>query len=536
MLYNKDKGSTRKKLGRFFSSISDRFSMDITDLIRAVDKNDTETVIRAMNAGFNPDESDGINRRALPMAIDTLNEVIIQALLNAGANPDLPGMDGETALYKAVTWGHEPIVKMLLDAGANPKLAISSGITPIKEAERRGNTSMLELLANPKASQPKPEKNIQAEVTPIKETPITKVEEIVPPVSKKRRQPSAKTQQQQEVVDKNIALAEKTAAEAKKLEAKVKAATEKAAQAVKEAKVKAAKLQKELEERIAKEKQAQAIPTKKATPKKSVSTKANTSTKKAATPAKKKPASAKKASAIIPYIKEAGSMAGAVVMAITEDNTAALAALLTKIDKKDIDKVDEKTGLNPLMFALEKKNPKATGALIDKGADILTVNAKKGHSPLSLAVSMDSYNLVKFMLEKADAEAVKTALNSTKQLLSPQFLTYNKPKMLDLLLAAGADPNFGGAEGTSPLLKGLEKGSIGLLPLYAKHDLDMNQIVEGKSLLEWAIKYNRIDWANGLLAEGADPNIKNQNDQTALEYAVSFGDSRTAFVELLSDS
>jgi len=539
MLYNKDKGSTRKKLGRFFSSISDRFSMDITDLIRAVDKNDTETVVRAMNAGFNPDEQDGINRRALPMAIDNLNEVMIQALLRAGANPDLPGMDGETALYKAVTWGHEPIVKMLLDAGANPTLAIAAGTTPLQEAKRRGSQSMLQLLTNPKASKPKPEKSVQVEEQTTRIA--SEVSTDLPPVIKKQRKPSPKTQQQQAAVEKNIALAEKTAAEAKKLEAKVKAANAKATKAVKEAKEKAAKLQKELEQRIAKEKQAQAAPAKKseakkAAPPKTTTAKTKVPTKTAATTNKKKSTTAKKASAIIPYIKEAGSMAGALCMAITEDNTAALAALLTQIKKADIDKIDEKTGLNPLMLAIEKKNAKATGALIDKGADILTVNAKKGHSPLSMAVSMESYNLVKFMLKKADSEAVKAALNSTDQLLSPQYLSYNKPKMLDLLLAAGADPNFGGREGTSPLLKGLEKGSIGLLPLYAKHDLDMNQLVEGKSLLEWAIKYNRIDWANGLLAEGADTSIKNKNEQTALEYAVSFGDGRTAFVELLSDS
>ena len=535
MLYNKDKGSTRKKLGRFFSSMSDRFSMDITDLIRAVDKNDTETVIRAMNAGFNPDEQDGISRRALPMAIDNLNEVMIQALLQAGANPDLPGMDGETALYKAVTWGHEPIVKMLLDAGANPALAIAAGTTPMQEAKRRGNKSMLQLLTNPKASKPKSEKSVQpAQEGTAKESPSPSIEELVPPVIKKQRKPSAKTQQQQEAVDKNIALGEKTVAEAKKLEAKITAANTKAAQMVQEAKAKAAKLQKELEQRIAKEKQAQATPSKK--PKSTKTTakpKTEAPAKTAKTAIKAKSATSKKASSIIPYIKEAGSMAGALVMAISEDNTAALAALLTQIDKADIDKVDKKTGLNPLMLAIEKKNAKATGALIDKGADILTVNAKKGHSPLSMAVSMESYNLVKFMLEKADSDAVKSALNSTNQLLSPQFLSYNKPKMLDLLLAAGADPNFGGGEGTSPLLKGLEKGSIGLLPLYAKHNLDMNQIVEGKSLLEWAIKYDRIDWANGLLAEGADPSIKNKNNQTALEYAVSFGNDRPAFVELL---
>jgi len=160
MLYNKDKGRTRKKLGRFFTGITDRFSMDTIDLIQAIDKNDTEIVRRAMNAGMDPNRTDGIERRPLPMAIDNLNEEMIALLLAGGADPNLLGKDGESALYKAVTWAHEPIVKMLLDAGGDPNSPIATGDSPMDFAKHKGNKSMMNLLSNPAAAKPKSEEKI----------------------------------------------------------------------------------------------------------------------------------------------------------------------------------------------------------------------------------------------------------------------------------------------------------------------------------------------------------------------------------------
>lgn len=505
MLYNNKKGSTRKKLGSFFGSIADRFSMDVMDLIWAVDKNDTEKVRRAMQAGLDPNRTDGIERRALPMAVDQLNEDMVGYLIAGGADPNLPHMDGETALYKAVTWGHEPIVKMLLDAGGNPNTPTGHGVTPMQAAKKMGGQSMVNLLSNPTTTTPKPEK---------KPKPIPKP---------KKKYTSPATEQAKTAAEKNIALA-KAAEQAAK---KVKGAAQKA---------------KEIMERKAQEGSAMKT-TKQATPKKKITTKPATAKKTTTKTTAAKPTSTnktskkatpkKKAAAVIPYIKEAGSVSGALIMAIQKDNEAAVLALLHQMKDEDLNKADSK-GLTPLLAAIENKHAKATGALIDKGADMLSVSSKKEHSPLSLAVSMKSLNLVKFMIEKSEPEALKKALNNKKQLLSPQFLAYNQPKLLNVLLAAGANPNHGGKEGTSPLLKGIEKGSIGLLPLYAKHEIDMNQVVEEKSLLEWAIKYNRQDWVNGLMMEGADIASKNKNGQTPLEYAESFGDNRADIVKTLS--
>jgi len=210
MLYNKDKGSTRKKLGRFFTGIADRFSMETTDLIWAIDKNDTETVRRAMTAGMDPNRTDGIERRPLPMAIDNLNEEMIALLLAGGADPNLLGKDGESALYKAVTWAHEPIVKMLLDAGGDPNLAIATGDSPMDFAKHKGNKSMINLLSNPTAAKPKPEKKIAPPVTKTKAptTPKVIIKEAPKPVPKKKPISTA-TQNKRASVQKNIDLGKK---------------------------------------------------------------------------------------------------------------------------------------------------------------------------------------------------------------------------------------------------------------------------------------------------------------------------------------
>ena len=508
MLYNKDKGSTRKKLGRFFSGIADRFSMDTLDLIQAIDKNDTETVRRAMTAGMDPNRTDGIERLALPMAIDNLNEEMIALLLAGGANPNLQGNDGESALYKAVTWAHEPIVKMLLDAGGDPTLPIATGDTPMDFAKHKKNKSMINLLSNPIAATPKPEKKIAPPVvtTKVPETPKVIRKEAPKPIPKKRPVSTA-TQKKKERIQQTIELGKTVEAATKKLKENL---VDKAKQ-VTAIRDKATK--KKLENATAKIK-----PTKKTTPETSSPKKAKA--KKTSTP-------------VIPFIKETGSISGALIKAIQEKEETAINVLVQQIGEKELNKVDTKTGLTPLLAAIEQKHAKATGALIDKGADVFKSSAKKEHSPLSLAVEMKSHKLVQFMLEQQDAEATTKVINDKNQKLSLQYIAFNDPKMLDQLIKAGADINFGGIEGTSPLLKGMEEGSIGLLPLYAKHKIDLNQIVDGKSLLEWAIKYNRVDWVNGLLAEGADKTIVNKNGQTALDYAESFGEGRVAMVELL---
>ena len=213
-----------------------------------------------------------------------------------------------------------------------------------------------------------------------------------------------------------------------------------------------------------------------------------------------------------------------------------LRPLLKAIDSKDSDAVKTFSGkvenidgfdvfynTTPLMMAIQMQSDKLATFIIKKGADPINYIPKLRHSPLTKAVSLNRYDLVDFILKKYP-ESIADILNFEEQILSPQFLAYKDARMMDLLVGAGANPFFGGKDIPSPVVKAIEKASIAILPVLAKHKIDLNQKVDGKTPLEWAVFYNRTDWVNGLLEEEADPRIKNADGQNALEYAQSLGE------------
>ncbi len=201
---------------------------------------------------------------------------------------------------------------------------------------------------------------------------------------------------------------------------------------------------------------------------------------------------------------------------------------------EDLNTFDPFYNSTPLMMAIRMQNSKLAKFLIEQGADALSFVPQKKHSPFTKAVSHNMYELVEFIIEH-HPDKIKDIINDGEQLLSPQFLAYKDPRMMNLLLQAGADPSFGGKEGVCPIVKAIEKAGIGTLPVLAKNKVNLNMVTKEKSLLEWAILHNRIDWVTGLLAEGADPAIKNASNQNALEFAESLDDDRTAIVALLRE-
>ncbi len=188
-------------------------------------------------------------------------------------------------------------------------------------------------------------------------------------------------------------------------------------------------------------------------------------------------------------------------------------------------------GMSPLLYAVAQKHSKLATALLEKGADPFHYVKSQKHSPFSRAVADEQMDFVKAVAD-ADPEKTATYCNDPGQLLSPQFLAYKNPALFDLLLSAGADPLWGGKEGVAPIVKAVEKGSIALLPVLIRHQFDINQLIDGETMLEWAVEHNRIDWVNGLLEEDADPNIPTSEGQTALELAQALGD-RTEIIALL---
>ena len=146
----KKTGNFLKKGGQY---VSDKFNLKITDLIEAVKKNDVEMVARCINVEMDPNQQDGINRRALPMAVDNLNIDIVKILLQGGANPNLPGKDNESAIFKAASWDSEEIVRLLMTSGADINHKNKNGVSALEEAQRKGMGNMVNVLQGFKAEQ-----------------------------------------------------------------------------------------------------------------------------------------------------------------------------------------------------------------------------------------------------------------------------------------------------------------------------------------------------------------------------------------------
>ncbi len=396
------------KMGDFLSrkarNIRDRFTYDETDLLRAVGKSSIADTQRVLEAGVDPDKADIIGRRALTMAVDANNEMIVAMLLKAGADPNLVGKSGDTPLLKAIFWENSTIIGLLLDAGADPKKQGMNGNDAIETVRATGVKSLIILVEN--------------------------FDQL----------------KKQEKKNKDKELHERQKAQAEK-----------------------ARVQKTINEEKAKE-QARA---------------------------------AAQDAAIKRYPESNTDPLLALIKAIESQDEDALAMFLLKIE--DVNRLDPKTKTTPLLTAIHSKNSLATGLLLEKGADPLMTFEGTRHTGLSLAIQKKAYGLIAKIFELYPEETANS-LNDPSQEISPQFLSYKDPKLFNLLIKAGADPYFGGTEGQSPVIKAIAKGGLGMLPVLVRHNIPLDKVIDDKTPMQWAIFYNRMDWVQGLKAEGIKVN------------------------------
>ncbi|MEL6923276.1 MAG: ankyrin repeat domain-containing protein [Bacteroidota bacterium] len=421
-------------------SIFDWFTLDVTDLIRAVDQNDPGEVERALKARVNPNKRDGIRRIALPIAVNNNNIIIVRLLLGANASPNVLDESGESALYKAVFWDNEEIVKLLLSKGASPLFANSDGTTPLAEAQNSGNSRIVEILQ-----------------------------------SFANKKEAARVARERE---KHQAIKERAASEKQRRLDVAAAAKAKAA---------ADKQKAEQEETARVEKR---------------------------------------------YGMQTGGNLKALLRAMTKKDTKATRLFAERLDQLNV--YDDGFKTTPLLLAVNFQNIKLANYLMEQGADPLYVPDELEESAFAKAVNLGMYEFVQAVVEKEDREKLSAMLNDSDQIMSPQLYCYKDARMLDLLLRAGADPYFGGKDMPSPIVKAIEKASLAILPVLVRNQVDLNQDTESMSLLEWAIRFQRIDWVNGLIDEGAEINALGEDGKTALMHAVE--QNLTQVVNLLLEA
>ncbi|MEM9824828.1 MAG: ankyrin repeat domain-containing protein [Bacteroidota bacterium] len=436
------------KIGDFLNkstqSIKDRLTMDVTDLIRAINKNDLEDIERALNAGVDPNAMDGANRLALHLAVDNNNVAVVSLLLKSGAKVSLLDESGATPLYKAVSWENKAIVQLLLEAGAEIHQKNLDGRTPLEEAREKGYTEIEDSLIHfHQQERNKQVKEDRARHEALKE--------------------KAKQVQQERIEEEQ------------KRQAAAKAKEERAARRAKE------KLEK---------------------------------------------------SVIRKYKVTEENQYASLLQAIRQNDVEAIEVLIEKSLGEN--RLSDQQKGQVLLEAIRQENSALVHQVLDAGADALSIVEGEDHSPLSLAVSKNAYKLVAHLLKQNEARA-SDLLNNPEQVISLQFVAYKDPKMLDILMSAGANPFLGGKEMPAPVVRAINKASIAILPVLARHKVDLNQQVEGKSLLEWAIHYNRLNWVVGLIAEGVETEQANNEGKTPIEIAEELGD-RAAIIGALREA
>ena len=94
---------------------------DVQDLYHAAENNDIAEVRRLLDEGVKPVKR--LNRDPLWIAVKKRNVEIVELLLEAGADPNVTNGDGISLLYYAVRFVDVEIIRLLLAAKANPNIS-----------------------------------------------------------------------------------------------------------------------------------------------------------------------------------------------------------------------------------------------------------------------------------------------------------------------------------------------------------------------------------------------------------------------------
>ena len=129
------------------------------ELVEAVRFDDRSSVAALLKAGADPGAHDPDGATALSWAVVRGNLGTATQLLQAGADPDRANELGIGPLALAVENGSVEMVELLLEHGASPGPPRQSGETPLMTAARLGRTDVMRILLDKGADPDSREKN-----------------------------------------------------------------------------------------------------------------------------------------------------------------------------------------------------------------------------------------------------------------------------------------------------------------------------------------------------------------------------------------
>ena len=129
------------------TSLSAEMPDDVAALFQAIQNHDTDALWSLLNAGVDPNATDGLQIPMLHLAIHSGKRDLLDTLLRHGADPNLLNRVGQSALAIAARFGHQKLAHLLLAYGANPDVAGEEYmLTPLMGAAVKGDVGMGKLL------------------------------------------------------------------------------------------------------------------------------------------------------------------------------------------------------------------------------------------------------------------------------------------------------------------------------------------------------------------------------------------------------
>ncbi|MEW5248044.1 ankyrin repeat domain-containing protein [Microbulbifer sp. 2201CG32-9] len=175
----------------------------------------------------------------------------------------------------------------------------------------------------------------------------------------------------------------------------------------------------------------------------------------------------------------------------------------------------------PLDQAVDENDLALARYLLSRGAPVDARKLPTGKTPFLRTVEKSQLEMAQLLLEHgANLNALWSDDSNALYLAARE----SSPGMLKFLLDKGMDPNQTNSRGWTPLnnVRWREDGKLEATRLLVDGGADINAVHYNPVLID-AIRDQDLAWVKGLLALGADPQVKSVINQSALELARETG-------------